>query len=161
MILELQVWTCLEINFEVQYSSGCVLQFCSEQRLLQDFEARSRKSASKDLICCPVSLSVKICIISCHIHNFVLVCNLNFLKNSKGIPKSEPPNHIFIPKQFPNNSKRIFKEFPENSKRIPKKFPKNSKKFLQKISKKFSKNSQKFLPRAYRLKSFSSLFHQN
>ena len=32
-----------------------------------------------------VSPSVKICIISCHIHNFVSVCNLKFSKNSPKI----------------------------------------------------------------------------
>ena len=146
MILELQVWTCLEINFEVQYSSGCVLQFCSEQRLLQDFEARSRKSASKDLICCPVSLSVKICIISCHIHNFVLSMQFKFPKEFQfGIPKSEPPQpYIYpqtIPKQFQKNFQRIPRKFQKNSQKIPKRFQKNSSKNFQKILKKFPKIS--------------------
>ena len=76
-----------------------------------------------------------------------------------------------ILKEFQKNSKRIPIEFPKNSQRIckkfqklrtpqpyiPKEFPKNS----QKISKEFEKKkkkSQKILTRAYRSKSFSSLF---
>ena len=136
-----------------QYSSVCVLQSCSEQRPLHDFKARSHKSTSKDLISCPVSPSLKICIISCHIHIFVSACNLKFQKNSRIAPIEFPKNsqirtpQPYIPKEFPNQ--RIPRKFLKNFQRIPKKFPKNS----QKIPKK----SQKNLTRAYRSKSFSSL----
>ena len=115
-----------------QYSSVCVLQSCSEQRPLHDFKARSHKSASKDLISCPVSPSLKICIISCHIHIFVSACNLKFQKNSRIAPIEFPKNsqirtpQPYIPKEFPNQ--RIPRKFLKNFQRIPKKFQKNPKK---------------------------------
>ena len=93
------------------------------------------------------------CINSCHIHNFVSVCNLRFPKNSKGIliefpkssqkfpqkiPNENPPT--IHPKKCHNNFQEISIEFPQNSKRISKEFPNNSQKFpenSQKIPRKF------------------------
>ena len=98
------------------------------------------------MICCPcpVSPSVKICIISSHIHNFVSVCILKFPKNSKRIPNEFQTNSKRIPKEFPKefpkNFQKIPKEFPGNSERIPRKFQKNS----QRIPKEYPKISQKF-----------------
>ena len=112
-----------------------------------------------DLLSCPVSPSVKICIISCHIHNFVSVCNLKFLKNSKKIEKRLKKK---IQKEFPENSKRVLRNFPKNSQKIQRKKSKTfPPKFRKKFFKNFSKKSQKILTCAYRSKSFSSLLFSN
>ena len=68
---------------------------------------RDLASASKDLICCPcpVSPSVKIYIISCHINNFVSVCNLEFRMNSSKNSQKNSPKIL----------KNFFKKLPKNS----------------------------------------------
>ena len=110
-----------------------------------------------------------------------------FQQNSQRIPTINPPqcnaiqhfqrilkecqkNSKRIPIEFPENSKRFLKEFPKDFQKIPKKFlripktfPSNFRKIAKKLNlfKKFKKNSQKFpqkFTRAYRSKSFSSLF---
>ena len=99
------------------------------------------------MICCcrPVSPSVKICINSCHIHNFVSVCDSRLPRNSRRIPTINPQQCYAI-----QNSKRIPKECQKNSQRMPKIISKEFLKkiqiikFFQKIPKEFSKIHKKF-----------------
>ena len=80
-----------------------------------------------------VSPSVKICIISCHIHNFV---SAFAIRNSQRIPKEFQKNSQIRTLQ---PYKKIPKKFPKNSQKIPKKFLKKFFKRFQKDSKKITK----------------------
>ena len=66
--------------------------------------------------------------------------------------------------KFPKKFQRIHKEFTKKSQirtlkiYIPKQFLKNSQRIWKRIPKEFPEDSQKILTRAYRSKSFSSLF---
>ena len=118
----------IEQNLLQFHSTPCSL-LCNHRTLtlVQFLRARKRQPcASSDRYCPCLSFKPNIfsypknCIVSCHIHNFVPVCNLKFPKNSN-------------------------RKFPKNSSKIPKKIPKNSKTIPKTIPKKFSKNSQKIL----------------
>ena len=90
-----------------------------------------------------LSASVKICIISYFMSHTQFCVSVQFPKNSQKIPK-----------KFPKNAPKI----PKDSKIIHKKFAKMSSENSPKILWRFPNNSKKNLTRAYRSKSFSSLF---
>ena len=84
---------------------------------------------------------------------------IEFSKNSNRILKefSKNSQRILINSQTkPINSQRIPKQILKNSQRIPKECPNNC---LQNSQKKILTNYLKYLIRAYRSKSFSSLFN--
>ena len=102
------------------------------------------------MICSPC-----LCLVcfSQNMHHFIFHVTYTILRQFE-IPKEFPKNSQRIPKEFPKNSQKI----PKDSKIIHKKFPKMSSENSQKILWRFPNNSKKKLTRAYRSKSFSSLF---